>query len=208
MRKMKKSLALILSLVMALTLCSCGCGNDETELEEPSEDVIESQVSGLEVLNEFWNLDLDASAKTLNGYHAMSVEEVTNNWKQAFCQKNEAGIVNGNGAILYAICAPGKREKCLNDIKTKTGAGSWNFYTAEGAVEPDQSLVPESMTIGTPERVVEDGQIRYYVEINEILKDGTTLAYGLFIDFIDGGYYLGGTFDFGEKLKQFNKETV
>lgn len=184
MKTMKKALSFALLIAMVLSVAACGCVGGKID-----EKVRESEVSGGEVFNQFLNLDLDASAAVIDNYHATSVQEVLNLWKQAHMQKNDMGIVNGNGALIYGICSPDLRGRCLEEIKV---FGSWNFYYNAALGTSDQTLVPQAMTFGEPERLEEDDMIRYIVEVNEITNSGETQSYQMFVDFIDGGYYFAG----------------
>lgn len=166
MKLIKKLLAAALTLVVIASLCACGCSSDTNKL-------VASDLSGAEVLNEFWNTDLDASAEFLNGYRAQSIEEVTQNWRQAKMQ--------GNGAILYALYAPARKEICLQQMKANFG--SWNFYYGV-----DQSQLPLDILVSTPEKV-EDSEM-YYALVTTILNDGTTNSYDIYIELVDGGYFV------------------
>lgn len=202
---MKNKIAIGISAAMAVTMMFSGCEKnvqnptDETMTEIETEEVIPmldetvvpSSVSGAEVMNQLWATSLDASAAIIEPYHAQSVDEVLNNWKQAHMQKNDQGIVNGNGALIYGICSPDLRPRCLEIIK-ENNYGSWNFYYSTYLGESDQSLVPAGMVFLPPERLEEPGMIKYIVEVAEISQSGVTTKYQLFIDFIDGGYYLSG----------------
>ena len=106
-------------------------------------------------------------------------------------QKNDMGIVNGNGALIYAICSPDLRPRCLQMVK-QLGHGTWNFYYNASLGTSDQNLVPQEMLFSEPEKLEEDDLIRYIVEVSEITASGESNTYQLFIDFIDGGYYLSG----------------
>lgn len=184
MKTTKKVLALMLAAMLITTLCSCGCSKEEGTIQEV---VVESLVPGGEVMNQLWAVDLDASAEIIDGYHAVSVKEVLNNWKQAHMQKNDQGIVNGNGALIYGICSPDLRVECLKAIKK---IGLWNFYYSMTIGGPDQTKVPQGMVFSKPERFQEGDRIYYTVEVNEISYSGEKLRYNLTIDFISGGYYL------------------
>lgn len=186
MKKIKACLATALSTVIVITAASCGCSKSETKIQE---NVVESLVSGGEVMNQLWAPDLDESAELIDGYHAVSVKEVLNLWKQAHMQKNDQGTVNGNGALIYGICSPELRVKCLEDIKK---IGLWNFYYSSALGAPDQTKVPQGMVFSKPERMQDGEKISYEVEVNEITYSGEKVRYTLKIDFISGGYYLAG----------------
>lgn len=202
---MKNKFAIGISAAMALSMIFSGCEKNvqtptdeavtEAETEEViamlDETVVPSPVSGAEVMNQLWATSLDASAAIIDPYHAESVEEVLNLWKQAHMQKNDQGIVNGNGALIYAICSPDLRPRCLEIIK-QNNYGSWNFYYSTYLGASDQTKVPQGIVFFPPERIEEPGMIRYIVEVSEISQIGETVKYQLFIDFIDGGYYLSG----------------
>lgn len=191
--------------VFLLTGVLSGCGQEEAaptakpKAAEEKEEVIPmleeivtpSIVTGAEVMNQMWATSLDASAAIIDGYHAVSVQEVINNWKQAHMQKNDQGIVNGNGALIYGICSPDLRPRCLEVIK-QNNYGSWNFYYSPELGVSDQSLVPLEMVFSEAERLEEPGMIKYIVDVTEVNKNGETYIYQLFVDFIDGGYYLSG----------------
>ena len=189
MKNFKKIIAAALLIVMALSLGACGCSKNDAAMQEV---VVESLVSGGEVMNQLWAADLDASAEFIDGYHAVSVKEVLNIWKQAHMQKNDAGIVNGNGALIYGICSPELRVKCLEAIKK---IGLWNFYYSSAVGGPDQTKVPQGMVFSKPERFQEGERIWYEVEVNEISYSGEKVRYELYIDCISGGYYLTGRTD-------------
>ncbi len=180
----------ICAAIAALAICmtaSCGCSKNENV--STKEHVAESMVSGAEVMNQLWAGDIDESAEIIDGYHATSVNEVLNIWKQAHMQKNDEGIVNGNGALIYGICSPELREECLEEIKK---IGLWNFYYSTYLGAADQSLVPAGMVFSKPERHEDKDRIWYDVEVNAITYAGETERYELQIDFISGGYYLTG----------------
>lgn len=200
---MKNFLALMMGLLLVVSVCACGCKGDEDATEgNLDETVIESQVSADEVMAAFWEAP-ETSASFLGGYHAESVDEITRNWKQAFMQKDANGNVNGNGALLYALCSPEKREFCYNDIMNKIG--SWNFYYSAELNASDQSLVPDEMMFSKPERQVDDETIMYFVDVTETHGE-EVIKYTLNIEFIDGGYYVAGTTDFAARLAHFVKE--
>lgn len=174
--------------IAALTICtaaSCGCEQEENVSKK--EHVVESMVSGAEVMNQLWAGDIDESAEIIDGYHATSVNEVLNIWKQAHMQKNDEGIVNGNGALIYGICSPDLREDCLDEIKK---IGLWNFYYSSILQAADQTMVPQGMVFSKPERHEDKDRIYYEVEVNAITYSGEKERYELQIDFISGGYYL------------------
>lgn len=201
---MKNKVIFGISVSLALTTLFTGCAKKtetptnpviveekEEVIEMLVEEVVPSTVTGAEVMNQLWATSLDASAAIIEPYHAVSVEEVINIWKQAHMQKNDLGIVNGNGALIYGICSPDLRPRCLEIVK-QNNYGSWNFYYSTELGASDQSLVPAGMVFSTPERLEEPGMIKYIVDVAEISQDAETTKYQLFIDFIDGGYYLSG----------------
>lgn len=201
---MKNKVIFGISISLILTSLFAGCAKkSETPtnsvVAEEKEEVIEmlieevtpSPITGGEVMNQLWATSLDASAAIIEPYHAVSVEEVLNIWKQAHMQKNDAGIVNGNGALIYGICSPDLRPRCLEIVK-QNNYGSWNFYYSTELGASDQSIAPAGMVFSTPERLEEPGMIRYIVDVAEISQLAETTKYQLFIDFIDGGYYLSG----------------
>ncbi len=201
---MKNKVIFGVSIVLALAAVLPGCNKkpeapttpviveeEEEVIEMLIEEVVPSPVSGAEVMNQLWATSLDASAAIIDPYHAVSVDEVLNIWKQAHMQKNDMGIVNGNGALIYGICSPDLRPRCLEIVK-QNNYGSWNFYYSTELGASDQSKVPAGMVFSTPERLEEPGMIKYIVDVAEISQSAETTHYQLFIDFIDGGYYLSG----------------
>lgn len=190
MNKFKKGITAIMSVICVFLIAGCGC-SDEGQTER-RETVVESPVSGGEVMNELWAGDLDKSAEVIDSYHAVSVDEVLSIWKQAHMQKNDQGIVNGNGALIYGICSPDLRDDCLEEIKK---IGLWNFYYSQALGMPDQTRVPQGMVFSKPERYSDDEGIHYDVEVNEITYSGETESYVLRIEYISGGYYLAGKTD-------------
>lgn len=167
MTTMKKGLVLVLVLAMVFSLAACG-----SKLEK-------SELTGAEVMDEFWNLDLDASAEKLNGYRAQSVEEVVANWRQAKMQ--------GNGAILYALYSPDQREVYLHQMKITYGC--WNFYLSPAIGGTDTTIMPLDILMSAPE-AIEDKDDEYAVTVTAIMKDGTTEMYDIYIALVDGGYFV------------------
>lgn len=164
---MKKIIGLMMALVMALSLCACGFGGEEAKLKE-------SDLTGAQVQEEFWNSDLEASAELLMGYRAQSLEEVTRNWRQAKMQ--------GNGAILYALYSSDLKELFLNRMNSEFGI--WNFYYGK------ENEKPYEVTCSKVNEV--DGiSGMYYSTITTIGNDMITeTEYDIYIELIDGGYFV------------------
>ena len=165
MKLMKKGIILAMVFTMLVSICSCGCSKD-------TDNVLASDITGAEVLDAFWDSDLDASAEKLNGYRAQSAQEVANNWRQAQMQ--------GNGAILYALYSTSLKDIYLQ--RMKNDFGSWNFYYGKESEKPYEVYVTE------PEKV-EDTNM-YYSLVTSILNDGTTSSYDIYIELVDGGYFV------------------
>lgn len=166
MKFIKKGIVLLMTLAMLMSTAACGCSKGEGEKLTPSD------LTGSEVLDAFWDTDLDASAEKLNGYRAQSVEEVVNNWRQAKMQ--------GNGAILYALYAPQLKETYLQKMKNEFSI--WNFYYGRDNEKPKQ------VYMGEPKEV--EGTDMYYSTVSSILEDGTTSTYEIYIQLVDGGYFV------------------
>ena len=166
MKLMKKALILALATIMLVGMCACGCSKDN------SNKLVASDLTGAEILDAFWDTDLDASAAKLNGYRAQSVEEVVNNWRQAKMQ--------GNGAILYSLYSASLKELFLQRMKNEFSI--WNFYYGREYEKPLEVL------ISTPEAV--EGTDMYYALVTSILSDGTTSSYDIYIELVDGGYFV------------------
>lgn len=166
MKKMRRSIAFVLALVMVVALCACSKG-EEAKLKP-------SELTGAQVQEEFWNVDIEASAAYLAGYRAQSLDEVTRNWRQAKMQ--------GNGAILYALYSSDLKELYLNRMKQEFGM--WNFFYGNDALKPYE------VTYSTPQ-VVEGIDGMYYSTITTIEGDGvTTSTYDIYIELVDGGYFV------------------
>ena len=165
MKTMKKGLIFAVVAIMLVGICACGCAEDETSK------LVASDLTGAQILDAFWDTDLAASAEKLNGYRAQSVEEVLNNWRQAKAQ--------GNGAILYALYDTNKKELFLN---TMIENGSWNFYYNNEAEKPVQVFT------SSPEAVSDTDM--YYSTVTSIFNDGTSSSYDIYIELVDGGYFV------------------
>ncbi len=166
MKLMKNTLALVMAAVLMLSFAGCGCSKGE------SNSLVPSDLTGADILNAFWDTDLDASAQKLDGYRAQSIEEVTNNWRQAKMQ--------GNGAILYSLYSTDLKTVFLQKMKSEFGI--WNFYYGRDNEKPLDVLV------STPEPVEETNM--YYSLVTSIFSDGTTSSYDIYIELVDGGYFV------------------
>ncbi|MGM9551603.1 MAG: hypothetical protein ACI3XA_05050 [Clostridia bacterium] len=168
MKTFKRGLLLAAVVVFALSLTACFGPKIE-----------KSTITGTEVQEEFWNVDLDASAAKLNGYRAQSVDEVVRNWRQAKMQ--------GNGAILYAIFSPDLKEVYLQQMKSRFGC--WNFYYSPELGTTDVNSMPLEMLMGSVEEI--DGEKNSYSSsVSCIMRDGSTEQYQINIGLVDGGYYV------------------
>ncbi len=168
MKTLKKGIAVMVALVLALSLTACFGPKIE-----------KSELTGAEVQEEFWNADMVASAKRLDGYRAQSVKEVVQNWRQAKMQ--------GNGAILYAIYSPDLKPVYLQQMQSRFGC--WNFYYSAALGGTDTSAMPLEMLMGSPEEI--EGEKNAYVStVSCIMKNGTTEQYDIYISAVNGGYYV------------------
>lgn len=165
MKITKRSIALVICAVMVVLIAMTGCGGEKT---------IPSDITGAQVQEEFWNSDLDASAKILDGYRAQSLDEVVMNWRQAQMQ--------GNGAILYALYSTELKEIYLTKMKNEFTI--WNFYFGK------ENEKPIEVTYSTPQSI-DDIKDMYYSTITTIESDGvTTTTYDIYIELQDGGYFV------------------
>lgn len=167
MKLMKKGFVFFMLAVMLVTVCACGCSKDETSK------LIESDLTGAEILDEFWSIDLAASAEKLDGYRAQTVDEVLSNWRQAKTQ--------GNGAILYALYSTDLKEAYLDRMIMN---GSWNFYYNNEAERPYQVFTSAAEAVADTDM--------YYSTVTSIFNDGTSNSYDIYIQLIDGGYFVVG----------------
>lgn len=154
----KKTAALLLSSAVLVSLCACG-----------GEKLIESGISGEEAQEEFWNLDIEASAEKLAEFRAQSADEVVDIWRQAKMQ--------GNGALMYALYSPSLKGIFLEQIKNN---GSWNVYYSVDA--------PIEVTCSEPEKVEETEM--YVSDVTVLKTDGNLYYSQIFIKLVDGGYYV------------------
>lgn len=166
MKNIKNVLALIMAVIMVMSFAACGCSSDGKN------ELIPSDLSGADILNAFWDTDLDASAEKLNGYRAQSLDEVVANWRQAKMQ--------GNGAILYSLYSSDQKVVFLQRMKSEFGI--WNFYYGKDNERPLEVYV-------TPPEPVEETDMHYSL-VTTVLNDGTTNTYDIYIELVDGGYFV------------------